>query len=406
MKVELTDRYLRGLQSPTSGRIEVSDAKRPGLRIRLSASGRASWVYEKRVKGGPKRKHGLGTWPAVSLSEARKIALEIESEASRGVDRVALAEEQRLADEIAKAAQITVGEAVDSYAALHLCGLRSGEERERQLRQSLKSKMELPTQELKSAHLQAVIDGHVQRGRATMANRVRSALRAFTAWGFQRGYFHEDIGQRVSKASREVARERVPSLSEVQAIYRACEKMGALWGPLFQLIILTGQRRSEIVSLTWSEIDLDGRRLIKPGSQTKNGKPHITHLSEAALGIIQAVGSGNDGWVFTTTGQTPVSGISRAKKRLDKLVADSVEPWRIHDLRSSMATALAEAGEPENVVDRILNHSAVGSAPSAVARIYNQSELLPQRARALDRWSQMVTQGDAEVVQIYRGSMS
>ncbi len=93
MQHDLTDRYLKALKAPTSGRIEVSDTKRAGLRFRLSASGNAVWMYEKRVKGGPKRKHTLGAWPEpVSLSQARAMALEIEAEAAKGIDRVEISD--------------------------------------------------------------------------------------------------------------------------------------------------------------------------------------------------------------------------------------------------------------------------------------------------------------------------
>ncbi len=76
------------------------------------------------------------------------------------------------------------------------------------------------------------------------------------------------------------------------------------------------------------------------------------------------------------------------KLRIDKLV--EIEDWRLHDLRTAFASALCDAGEPEGVVDRCLNHAATGSAPSAVARIYNRSKMLPQRARVLDQWATMV----------------
>ena len=89
--------------------------------------------------------------------------------------------------------------------------------------------------------------------------------------------------------------------------------------------------------------------------------------------------------VFTTTGQTPVSGFSRAKKRLDRLLVEDFPAWRLHDLRTAFATEMAEGGESEVVVDRILNHVASVSAASAVARVYNRAEQLPQRARALER---------------------
>jgi integrase len=116
------------------------------------------------------------------------------------------------------------------------------------------------------------------------------------------------------------------------------------------------------------------------------------HLSEPALAELRAVNRGEGDLVFTTTGSTHVSGFSRMKKRLDRL--SGVTDWRLHDLRAALATALCDEGEDEAVVDRILNHVAQGSAPSAVSRVYNRANLLPQRAAALDRWAGMVTGGD------------
>ena len=71
-----------------------------------------------------------------------------------------------------------------------------------------------------------------------------------------------------------------------------------------------------------------------------------------------------------------------------------------------LASALCDAGEPEGVVDRCLNHAATGSAPSAVARVYNRSEMLPQRARVLDRWAAMVLAEEptGNVVDMRRGA--
>ena len=86
------------------------------------------WMYEKRVRGGPKRKQTLVTWPVVSLSEARSLALEIEAEASQGIDRVALQQE-----EAKKPARVTVEQALVSYEKLHLSQLRTPAERKRQL---------------------------------------------------------------------------------------------------------------------------------------------------------------------------------------------------------------------------------------------------------------------------------
>lgn len=400
MKQELSERLLVSLKKnkPDKGRVEVSDTKRPGLRFRLSSSGRASWLFEKRVKGGKKRRHTLGTWPAIGLSEARQLALEIEAEATKGIDRVALAEAEAAERERIEASSFTVAQVLDIYTEMHLCSLKRGEERRRQLNLALNSRFGDPINSLARAEMQSVIDNIGLSGRVVFANRIKAALSAFTKWAWQRGYSEGDEGSALRPAGKERPRERAPTVEEVRAIYRATFELGPLWGPLFRLLILTGQRRGEILNLRWSEVDLNAKTIMKPGSETKNGKPHITHLSAPALaelaGRLEACRNDRKSdLVFTTTDVTPVSGVTRAKRRLDALLGDDFEHWRIHDLRTALATALAYEGVSESIVDRILNHSAVGSAPSAVARVYNRADMLEQRARALDLWASFVTGG-------------
>lgn len=412
MKRELTNGFLNGLKQPAEGRIEISDTKRAGLRLRVYTR-RAVWMYEKRVRGGVKRKHTLGTfctWSpsgqrepgTIGLAEARAIALEIEAEAARGIDRVALAKEDKSRKEAEAAALTTVQQALDTYKDLHLSALKTGDERYRQITQSLTNHLGKSVSDLTRADIQAAIDAKARTGRKPYANRIRAALIAFANWCFTRGYISEPIGSGVARATKERPRERVLSLHEVREVWKATYQMGNLWGPLFRLLIVTGQRRGEISNLRWSEFHEDSRTIVKPGSRTKNGKPHTTHLSDPALAEMKAMKerAKSKEFVFSFDGERPVANASHAKQRLDKLLPVEMEAWRIHDLRTSMATALAEAGQPEAIVDRILNHSASGSAPSAVARVYNQAELLPQRAVALDKWAELVTQESADVVAI------
>ncbi|WGI22405.1 tyrosine-type recombinase/integrase [Amylibacter sp. IMCC11727] len=402
MRKELTNQFLKSLAAPDTGRVEISDTLRRGLRLRVYSGSppRFVWMFEKRVKDGPKRKHTLGQYPQVSLALARSIAQEIATEAEKGIDRIANRKAEKLAEELAQANIKTTRQVLGIYEKLHLSNLRTHQERLRQLTSALKDQLDHPIQNLTKSHLQAAIDRKAGEGRKVAANRIRSTLRTFTRWAAQRDYIEADIGAGLPNATKEEIRERVLSLSEIHAIWEATFQMGSLWGPMLRLLILTGQRRSEIANLRWDEINTDKAQIVKSGSATKNGKPHTTHLSTAALNEIEALPSNNSEFVFTTTGKTPVSGHSKAKRRLDGLL-EGVHPWRLHDLRTALATALAEAGEPESVVDRILNHVASGSAPSAVARVYNQSELLKQRAKALDRWADMVTGKRGKVTKLY-----
>lgn len=398
MQRDLNDRFLKSLKPLASGRLEVSDTKRAGLRFRLSSTGKAVWMYEKRVRGGPKRKHTLGSWPEpLSLSQARSMALEIEAEAAQGIDRIALAEAETLAAEVAQSTAQSIRQVLDAYDKLHLSSLRRGAERKRQIEQSLEGILDQPIGNLRRAQLQSAIDNKASAGRGVYANRIRSALMAFTGWAADRDHLETDIGRKLTKPTKESSRDRVPTRAEVRAIWKVTFDLGPLWGPALRLLILTAQRRQEILGLIWSEVDFDAATITKPGTSTKNGQEHVTHLSEPALAELltlkrnfEARGKRVEGLIFTTTGNTPVSGVSKVKVRLDKLLDEKFEPWRLHDLRTAFATAMVEHGVPENVADRVLNHSAVGSAPSAVARVYNRAAMLDQRKAALDLWADFV----------------
>ncbi len=395
MKRELNNRFLESLKPPRTGREEYSDTKRPGLRFRLSANGQAVWMYEKRIKDGPKRKHTLGKHSKeFGLSEARALALTLEVEAAQGIDRVSLNRSKKLTEETAKSRSLSIRQVLQLYDNLHLSNLRTREERRKQIVQALESKLDTPIADLRRSDLQLAIDEKATASHKTAANRVRAALKAFTKWAAGRDHIPYDVGLELPKPFKEASRVRTPSREEIHKIWQATYELVALWGPPLRLLILTAQRRQEIFGLKWSEVDFGASTITKAGVDTKNAQQHVTHLSPPAFAELkmlkEVAGDAPTGLIFTTTGTTPISGFSQVKARLDKLLGDDFEPWRLHDIRTAFATAMVERGVPENVADRVLNHSAVGSAPSAVARVYNRAGMLEQRARALDAWGDLV----------------
>ncbi len=418
MKIELNETYLKRLEPPEIGRLEISDTKRAGLRLRVYSSGRAVWMYEKRIKGGAKRKHTLGvycTWSAagkretgpIGLAEARRVALDIEAEAARGFDRVLDAENARHEEQKAAASIQTVQNVLDIYAELHLSNLKSGDERNRQLTDALTKYLDKPIGTLTRASLQKPVDDKAKDGKLFMANRIRAALKHFTRWAWRREYLEEDVGDRLERATKERIRERILSLSEIREIWVKSFELGELWGPLLRLLLLTVQRRSSVTGLRKSELDMTNTRFKKAISDEKNERAHTTHLSqpamievETALKRLDLMEDAKEDYLFSTTGRTPVSGWSKAKVRLDKLLGEEFEHWRFHDIRTAFATHMAERGVSESVVDRVLNHAATASKASAVARVYNQAELLSERAIALDKWAELVARDNAKVVRI------
>ncbi|MEL6642723.1 MAG: tyrosine-type recombinase/integrase [Pseudomonadota bacterium] len=409
LKKNLTDKLLKSIQPPSAGRVVVTDTVRPGLRFRVTSSGKKSFLFEKKVKGGRRLAETLGSYPELSLTEARGRALRIEVEAQAGIDRRKLVEEERATRAADEAQARRVGELLNLYVEQHirpnLKAGRSREERERQLRSSLMHILDKRIGDLSRADLQAIVDAKAAEGKIPMANRLRAALCAFTGWCWQRDYVDLDPGAKVQKGGKEKPRTRAPSIEETTEIWHATFSMGALWGPLFRLIILTGQRRNEIARMRWAWLNETGQRIEIPDS--KNNRPHIVHLAEPALLELasireyQADKGIKSAFVFTTTGATPVDGTSKALRRMrDRIDAsrsalgqDPLEHFTLHDIRRSMATALAGAGFSEGVVDRIQNHVASGSRPSQVSAVYQLNEMLDARARALDYWATLIACG-------------
>lgn len=418
MRKKLTDQLIKSTKPPATGRTVITDTERAGLRFRITASGSATFLLEKKIKGGKRRAFTLGSYPPMSLAEARAKALRIELEAQNGIDRV----EKEQIEKAERAAEAfsarTVGDILEIYIATHIDkNLKEGqsrEERKRQLRVCLATLSGVRMDKLSRADIQRIVDGKAAEGKIPMANRLHAAIRAFTNWAYSRGHIESDPGASVQKAGREESRKRTPTIEEVKEIWHASYNCGSLWGPFFRMCILTGQRsRNEVLRMKWTWVNHSRQRLEIP--TTKNREPHIVHLADAALKELEAIRQDQDrqnlvtSFVFTTTGKTPSSGVSKAKKMLDDEIVkiraergntEEMEPWVLHDLRRAQATALAEAGFPETVVDRIQNHVAVGSRPSAVAAVYTLAKLLPERARALDYWACLVTERSGEVIRL------
>jgi len=161
--------------------------------------------------------------------------------------------------------------------------------------------------------------------------------------------------------------------------------MGGAFGAIIQVLLLTAQRRNEVSEMAWSELDLENNLWEIPGARTKNGKPHFVHLSEPAIAVISSVPK-IGGYVFTSNGKTPFSGFSKSKKRLDEL--SGVTEWRLHDIRRTVVSVMAQLGIAPHVADKILNHQS--GTISGVAAVYQRHEFLEERKTALDAWGNYV----------------
>ena len=158
------------------------------------------------------------------------------------------------------------------------------------------------------------------------------------------------------------------------------------YGRILRLLILTACRRDEIGSLRWSEIDEETRMIALPGERTKNGRTHHVPLSKLAMEIIDSIPRRINRDLVFGEGKGGFSGWSKAKAALD--VQFGLKPWRLHDLRRTASTRMADAGVQPHIIETVINH--VSGHKAGVAGVYNRSTYENEKRDALDALSNYV----------------
>ena len=230
---------------------------------------------------------------------------------------------------------------------------------------------------------------------------VHMVLSAFFTWCERRGDILKSPLKGLDRPAAESNSERDLTDDELKTIWAGCVAMGNPHGALNRMLLLTGQRRTEVAAMKFSEIDFEAREWNLGGKRTKNDNPHVVHLSDAALDIIKAAPRfENCDFVFTSDGKGYCTGFSKAKDKLDKL-APVAEPWTLHDFRRVVMTRMAKASISEIVAHKILNHGQKRGGNSTLDRIYNKHDYRTERAAALNWWAltlDRIVTGDASNV--------
>lgn len=245
------------------------------------------------------------------------------------------------------------------------------------------------------AEVHELLDDVMTKRGNPMARELRKALTSLFNWAADRGHLPASplAGMRRPELAY-TARERVLSIDELNRVWAAASEAAYPFGDLVRLIILTGQRRSEIAEMERGWVDDEQRAVEIPAARYKTKRAHVFPLSAPALLLVKALPKWNGGnCMFSTTGgKRPVSGFSKAKLRLDELIAKRaakeellpMDPWTVHDIRRSVATHIARMGTPQEHIERVLGHVVQG-----VAGTYNRYSYLDEKRAALEAWGKL-----------------
>ena len=421
-RLQMTDAAVKKLKATADApRCEYWDTTTKGLGLRVSRTGARSWVMIVRsLKAGEwtQQRVTLGTYPALSLADARKAAVEARTRAEQGQDPADGTKTQRKALETASR---------NTFAAVRdefLLKYRGRQQRRPAPRTLAEIKRVLgsdlfaawndrPFAEVTRRDVLNVLDVLVERGAEVMANRTLAYLGMLCAWAMDREIIKTDPTDNIKKPGAEQSRERVLSPVEMRAIWKATAPTQANHGDLFEGIIkvlmLTGQRRDEVAGMRWAEVDLDACTWTLPAGRTKNHREHVVPLSAPVLAILSSRKAEQGSmrmrteFVFTSSGPRPFNGWSKSKARLDGRA--EVAKWTIHDLRRTLATRMAEDLRiPPHVIEASINH--VSGSRGGVAGTYNRALYLDERKAALDAWAGYVLRlvGDAETTNVVQFS--
>jgi integrase len=381
---------------PANTRIEKPDTMVKGLVLIVQPSGVKSWQVRYRT-AGVRRRMALGSYPAVSLADARKSANEALLKVLEGADPAG----EREAAKLAKLSdRDKVGNLIDQFAKRHLSTLRSGETVKRELDRHVVAVWgDRDIHEIKKRDVIDLLDRIADSGRVVTANRVRAYLNKFLSWCVERDILDTSPAMGVKPVAKEKSRDRVLSNDEIRWLWEACNREGHPWGHLGKLLLLTGQRVGEVVGMTDREVSVDLWHLSS--DRTKNGRAHDVPLSsqvQAALDDVERI-KGDAGLIMTTNGRTPLSGFHKGRNHLADRMAEiaseeagqpvEVPHWTFHDLRRTAATGMARLGIPVRVTEAVLNH--VSGTGGGIVAVYQRHDYADEKRKALNAWARSVT---------------
>jgi integrase len=293
----------------------------------------------------------IGRYPVLSLAQARERAKEVLADRTLNRDRTP---------------NIRFDAAQQAFFAVkkQTCRASTVDEYERLFTRHLSPTLhERKLADIKAHDITRIIDRLLET--PSECNHVYGMAQTFFRWAARRKYVSRSPMEDMEKPTKYRPRERVLTEHELCAVWRAAEAYGYPFGTIVQLLILTGQRRSEISKLKWGYIAESGVTL--PSEIVKNNRAHTIPLGAWAARILEKTPHAGE-YVFMARGnEKPFNGWQSCTFNLIRSCGTA--HWTLHDLRRTFATNLAALGVAPHVVEKLLNHTGT---LSGVALIYNR----------------------------------
>jgi integrase len=404
---------------PEAEAYPVHDRDTKGLWVYVSPKGTKSWVWFFQWN----KKTAKLTIGEKSLAEARTAAAAARVDLAQGIDpretkkvakairgqgkgKAPAADPDAPATSAAPAkgeAQTPTADSVEAVVASYIKANtnRTVSESARVLAKDVVSRFAgRPFANITTDEWQSAIDAVGERA-IISGNRLHSVASALNKWAASPRVRLIPVNnfagvQRPLKSERKRARERALDDAELAIVLKAADGLGYPYAAIFRLLALTGQRKSEVASMSWDELDLDKALWSLPGERTKNGKAHTVPLPPSAVKILRGLDHfqrrpGQRDHVFGAI--SPPRSFSAVKTKLDaeikRLHGKPIKPYVIHDLRRTLVSGLARLGVAMHVVEKIVNHSS--HSFRGIVSVYQRYTFEPEMREALNKWDEHVS---------------
>lgn len=348
-KFKFTKTDINALSIPESGKRDTyHDIKTSGLQLRISATGVKTFSVYRRIKGGSPERITLGRYPDMTIEQARREAKRIALDIADGKNP---AEVKR-----GRKAELTFGDLFSEYLERHAKPKKkTWKEDQAQFRIYLAKplgKKKLSSIDRKSI---ARVHGDITKtGYAPTANRVKSLLSSVFGWAISVGLWELNPVTGI-KSNKENQRDRFIQSDELPRFFKAlAEEPNGTIRDYVLMSLLTGARRSNVLSMKWSDINFD--RAEWRIKETKNGTPQTVALSPEAIEIL-ANRKPADATVFVFPGIGKHGHLIEPKKGWKRILERAgIEDLRIHDLRRTLGSWQAKTGASLAIIGKSLNH--------------------------------------------------
>ena len=386
MKIKMSDQAL-AKQKPKDDRYEVWDTLVSNLMVTVFPSGKKTWSVRYR-SDGKRVKMKLGDYPNLALSDARRKAKDVLVSVADG-ENPAYEKRKDVKAKSRTRQTIQISNLLELYEKLHLSQLRTGYQAKTFLREFARDYGHLSITDFTKQDFVSLLNQIMLAGNYTKANRVYAHIKSFYSWAIGQGYLDRSPCEYIKRPYKEQSRKRFLSDQEICWFWQATGEELEPFGNMARLLLLTGQRLSEVCRMT--ENELQGREHWHLSAErTKNKEQHDVFLSDLAQHIVWRDNRVAGSYLFSTTGFSPVQSydkpVKRFRSRMNELAGEELPHWSFHDLRRTCETGMAMLGIDQNTIDRCTNHLS----GRFMSRVYNQYEYQSQKTEAWQRWADHV----------------